>query len=128
MSDPALALQKTIRDRLIASPALVDLCPTDAILDRSGRPELDTCILIADSSTLFHLFHAKTYAEFHIWVSEEGLTGAKEIGGAIQDALKARPWNAPGYYVSHLQVISSRYMRDPDGFSHGVVTVEAIVQ
>ena len=44
--DPSLALQKTIRQRLIASADVLALVPADNILDTNGRPERTPCILI----------------------------------------------------------------------------------
>ena len=53
MIAPSLALQKTIRDRLLASPDVTDIVPQEAIFDRQSRPEAPRCIVIREGQPLY---------------------------------------------------------------------------
>lgn len=133
MGEPSLVLQKAIRARLIVSAGVTALVPANAIIDRSGAPELERCIMIGDGQTVFadryRTFHSSAYSDLHIWVKEAGLRTSKEIGGAIIDAIDSARFNIDGLFVSGMVVTGSRYSRDPHGeYSHGVVSIRAYVQ
>jgi hypothetical protein len=133
MAEPSLALQKAIRARLITADGVTALVPADAIIDRSGAPELERCVMIGDGQTVFadryRTFHSSAYSDLHIWVKEPGLATAKRIAGAIIDAVDSQRFNIDGLFVSGMIVTGSRYMRDPKGeYSHGVVSIRAYVQ
>lgn len=127
MGEPSLALQKAIRARLIGWDDLTDLVPADAIIDRSGAPELEREVLIGDGQTVRSDFHSSAYADLHVWVKEPGLATAKQVGGAIIDAIEDDRFQIEGLFVSDVTVTGTRYMRSGD-YSHGVVSVRAIVQ
>lgn len=128
MSDPSLAIQKVIYDRLTDDDDLLALV-SDAIFDRSGRPERFPCVVIGEGQTVFHDFHAGVHADLHVWAEEPGLVIAKRIGSAIIAALEDCPWQAEGLCVHDMSVKATRYLRDPSGkFSHGVLSYVAIVQ
>ncbi len=132
MTEPSLALQAAIRVRLVASSALVALVPAASILDRNSRPETFPCILIGESQTIPDEGLARTrhqiFADLHIWQKEAGVAGAKQIAGAVREALADTRWTIPGLHVADLYVSSSRFIRDPDGIhSHGVITLQASV-
>lgn len=127
--DCSLALQASVGARLAASAGVVALVPAANIVDRSGRPELFPCIVIGEGQEVFEEYHSTAFATLHVWVKEAGLVTAKQIAGACRDALKDRPWSIEGHFVSDLRVTATRFMRDAQGeYSHGVVTVRAIVQ
>ncbi len=133
VGEPSLALQKAIGVRLIASDAVTALVPADAIIDRSGSPELERCIMIGDGQTIhadrYRRFYSEAFADLHIWVKEPGLLAAKKIGGAIIDALVDKSFDFDGYRCTGMMNGGSRYIRDPHGvYSHGIVTIRAIVQ
>jgi hypothetical protein len=133
VGEPSLALQKAIGVRLIASGAVTALVPADAIVDRSGAPELDRCIMIGEAQTVhadrYRRFYDEAFASLHIWVKEPGLLTAKKIGGAIIDTLIEKPFDFDGYRCTGMMNGGSRYMRDPHGvYSHGIVTIRAIVR
>lgn len=133
MADPALEFQKLIRDRLTASPDVLDLIEASAILDRHRRPELEREILIGEGQTVFRRFASTTYADLHIWVKEAGLTSSKAIAGAIADALDADAEDGvillDGFVCHELSINQSRFLRDPAGhYSHGIVSVSAIMR
>lgn len=133
MGEPSLALQKAIRARLIASSGVTAIVPANAIIDRSGAPELERSIMIGDGQTVFadryRTFHSSAYADLHIWVKEPGLVTAKHIGGAIIDAVDSQRFSIDGMFVSGMVVTGSRYMRDPHGeYSHGIVSIRAYVK
>lgn len=130
--EPSLLLQKAIRSRLVASPALTAVVPAVAIVDRNARPETFPCILIGESQTvpdegLFRSRHV-VYADLHIWQREDSLTGVKGIAGLIRDALTDGMWSVPGLHVADLYITQTRFLRDPGGLhSHGIITLQANV-
>ena len=127
--EPSLALQQAVGARLAASAAVTVLVPAEGIFDRSGRPELDRCIIIGEGQSVYEDFYGTAYATLHVWVKEAGLATSKEIAGACRDALKDRPWALAGYFTHDLRVTNTHFMRDSQGeYSHGVVTVRAIKQ
>lgn len=133
VGEPSLALQKAIGVRLIADSAVTALVPIDAIIDRSGTPELERCIMIGDGQTVhadrYRRFYSESFADLHIWVKEPGLLIAKQIGSAIIKCLDDKPFAFDGYACTGMILGGSRYMRDPHGvYSHGVVTIRAIVR
>lgn len=133
VGEPSLALQKAIGVRLIAADAVTALVRANAIIDRSGSPELDRCIMIGDGQTVYgdryRRFYDEAFADLHIWVKEPGLLAAKKIGGAVIDSLICKPFAFDGYTCTGMMNGGSRYLRDPHGvYSHGIVTIRAIVR
>lgn len=133
MTEPSLAIQKTIRTRLVAEPTVTALVPADNILDRNHRPERFPLIGIGESTAIFaddlDTFHDRVFADVHIWTLEDGLFGVKSIASAIRAALYRRPWTIDGFRCMALRVVSARFMRDPDGeHGHAVVTIDAILK
>lgn len=130
MIEPSLSLQKAIRQRLIATAALTSLVPAANILDKNSRPEVFPCIIIGESTTLPGDMIARndyvTHADIHIWQSEAGTVGVKQIAGAIRQALSDRFFDLDGHRLSDLYIESTRFLRDPDGVhSHGIMTLNA---
>lgn len=132
MTEPSLALQVLIRSRLIADPAVTAIVPANNIFDSNSRPERFPRIVIGDGFANygddFEAFHDKTFLDLHLWTESPSLASVKEIAGAVRSALKAKPWPVAGFLCSHLMPSTFRTMRDPQGYSHGVLTVEAILQ
>jgi Protein of unknown function (DUF3168) len=127
--EPSLALQRAVGERLAASAAVTALVPADGIFDRSGRPELDRCIIIGEGQSVYDDFYGTAYATLHVWVKEAGLATSKEVAGACREALKEHPWSLAGYVTHDLRVTSTNFIRDIAGeYSHGIVAVRAIVQ
>lgn len=128
-----LAIQKAIRDSLINSAALTALVPADNILDRNDRPSLDRSIIIGEGQSVddgaIARNRLRVYTDLHIWKREESTTGSKMIASVIRVAIGIRrPALDAGFHCADWFISSSRFMRDPAGeFSHGVVTVEALV-
>ena len=133
MIDPSLALQKLIRTRLTASSALTALVPATSIRDLNRLPDAYPLIQISADTTNypreFESWHSEVFASLHIWTKEDGSIAARQIAGAIVEALRERPWTADDHEVITLNVRSARYMRDPEGeHCHAVLTVRAILQ
>ncbi len=128
--EPSLDLQKAIRDRLTSLSVVTSLVPASAILDRNSRPEVFPCILIGEGHTvpddgLARKRH-QTFADLHLWKTEAGLVGVKQIAGAIRQALSDTILVTDHFYVADAYIEQSRFLRDPDGVhSHGVMTVAA---
>ena len=133
MTDPSLALQTTIRNRLIADATVTALVPATSIFDRGSRPEKFPCIILGEGQTafgdVFDAYYDQAFADLHIWTAESDFETVKAIAGAVRDALKTGPWLVVDHICTSLVLISARYLRDPDGVhSHAVVSVKAILQ
>lgn len=128
--DPSLAMQKALRARLVAASAVTALVPAANILDKNNRPEVFPSIIIGEGQTvpgegIMRQRHV-TFGDLHIWHAEPGLVQSKAVAGAIRQALVAPLYDVDWYKVADLRIISTRFMRDPDGIhSHGVVSIEA---
>lgn len=130
----ALALQRAIRARLIASPAVTALVPAAAVFDRSQRPEADACIILGETDQTedgdMHFARVRIAHTIHIWRRAESLEGVAEIVAAARSAILAAafdlddPHRSCGHWIA-----SARTMRDPGGeFAHAVMTVGALVE
>jgi len=128
----ALAVQKAIRARLVATPAVTELVPAASILDRNSRPAPDPSIVLGEDQIVDEGRIARdvvlVYSTLHVWKREPGLIGVKAISGAIRSAMRDRLASVPGYHFGDSYVSSERFLRDPDGeTAHGVVTIESLV-
>ncbi|WP_353641965.1 DUF3168 domain-containing protein [Mesorhizobium sp. WSM2239] len=128
--EPSLDLQKSLRNRLVATSAVTALVPATSILDRNARPELDNAIIIGEGQTLpdegLARHRHQAFADLHIWRKEVGLAGSKQIAGAIRDALNDGPLTLDHFRIADLRIASTRFLRDPDGIhSHAVMSLEA---
>lgn len=127
-----LAVHAAVRARLVATSAVTALVPAAQIIDRNTRPTPDPCVVIGEGQAVDEGGMARNkqrvYLTLHIWKRETGIDGAKAIAGAIRTALHAsRIPQTLGYHFADCFVSSSRFLRDPDGDAHGVVTVECVV-
>ena len=129
-----LAVQKALRARLAATPAVTALVPSSAILDRNQRPVPSPSIVlgesqVVDEGTSFERTHTRVYHTAHVWKRETSLEGVKAICGAIRTAVHSgRLALDAGFHAADAKVAMIRTMRDPDGeSSHGVVTIEVLV-
>ncbi|MEH2517552.1 hypothetical protein V1279_003125 [Bradyrhizobium sp. AZCC 1610] len=133
--DPSLALQKAIRNRLVASPDVLALVPAGSILDTNGRPEVVPVILLGEGQTVPRRFYSTSYATIHVWIDEPGLVQAKQVGSAIVGALtfdaevERAVLRIDGFDCHDLAVTNLQYMRDPHAnYSHAIVTVAGIMK
>lgn len=129
------AVQVAIRARLVATPAVVALVPAASILDRNQRPVPSPSIVLGESQAVdegdsIARNRARVYHILHVWKREPSLEGVKVICAAIRRAIHAGRLDfGAGFHCADVRVSSMRQMRDPDGeTSHGVVTVEALVE
>ncbi|WP_126978525.1 DUF3168 domain-containing protein [Frigidibacter oleivorans] len=130
MMEASLDLQRAIRARLIAAPALTAAVPAGHILDRNAGPELFPCILIGEGQALAGDGLMRTrheiFLDLHVWADEPGLATAKLICGLIRDTLRDGPWALEAHHVADAYFQATRFMRDPDGrHSHAVITLRA---
>jgi hypothetical protein len=128
----SLAVQVAIRNRFVATPALIALVPAENIIDRNARPNPDPSIILGEDQEVdenrIRRNVVRIYSTLHVWKKEDSLEGVKAIGAAIKAALRAGVASSPAYRISACYVASARYLRDPDGeTSHGVVTIESMV-
>ena len=130
----ALALQKAVRGRLVASPAVLALVEAAQIVDRHGTPAAFPSILLGEDQELdaeitFERRHVRVFSTLHVWDRSAGTTRAKAIAGAIRDALHGVDLPLDAGRLLDLKHASTRYLRDPDGqTTHAVVTLEALIQ
>ena len=130
MIEPSLALQKTLRARLVAASGVTALVPAANIRDSNGRPAVLPMILLGEGMTGeddgIARNRFRVVADLHVWANEPGLAQSKQIMGAIRDALREGPFTAEGFHVVDLRIVSTRPLRDPGGeLSHGIVSIEA---
>lgn len=131
---PEIALQTALRLRLADTPAVTDLVPADAILDRNERPTPDPAIILGEGQTVddgnsISRRLSRVWINIHVWKKEASTEGVKAIAGAIRATLRDRLDLDAGFHAADCAVSSARFLRDPDGItSHAIVTVAAIVQ
>ncbi len=128
--EPSLDLQKAIRNRLVGASAVTSIIPAAAIVDRNATPALDHSIVIGEGITAPDDGLARTrhhvVADVHVWRKEPSLAGAKQVVGAIRDALNDGPLILDMHHVADLRIASTRFLRDPGGLhSHAVLSLEA---
>lgn len=129
MIDASLAVQKCIVGRLTAAEVL----PAGHVFDKIGRPERFPCAIVGPAFTLFpdydERFHTEATADVHIWTDENNLASAKDLAGAVREALWHGPWEVDGHSCVNLRIQQARYLRDPDDVhAHAVLTVSVILQ
>ncbi|MER2263884.1 DUF3168 domain-containing protein [Methylobacterium oxalidis] len=130
---PSLALQKLVRARLVADPAVVALVPADDITDRHGRPARFPSIVFGEGRE--HRLGAmkressRVVLDIHVWCDSPGTRQSKLIVDAIRRALRASPWSADGHAVLDLQFVSARYLPDPASadLTHSIVTFDSFM-
>jgi len=132
-TEPSLAVQKTLRSRLIASSAVTALVTVGNVALDARRPEAMPCIVIGPATVnfmdCFDVFFDEVFCDLHLWTNESGLSSVKEIAGAIRAVIDASVLTIEGFRVVNSKLASARYVRDPDGeHVHGILSVEAIVQ
>ncbi|MDM8167154.1 DUF3168 domain-containing protein [Roseovarius sp.] len=130
-----LAVQKAIRARLVATPAVTDLVPASSILDRNARPAPRPGIVIGDAQVIdegrsIARTRSRVYHTVHVWKTEPSREGVKEIMAAIRAAIRTGRLDlGPGYHCADWRVSSMRALSDPDGeSSHGVMTIDCLVE
>jgi hypothetical protein len=133
ISDPSLALQNAIRQRLLASTELMTLVQADHIRPTNGRPEIMPAIYIGEGQSVFRRFDCTSYTTLHCWFQESGMTKCKEAVSAVVAALRVDAQiegvlAIDAFIIHDMHATQTRFLRDPDGFSHGIVTVAAIVK
>lgn len=135
MSDPALAVQKAVRTRLVSTSAVTALVPATSILDRNERPAPDPSIIIGeiqmvDPGITIARDVVRIISTLHVWKREPSLAGVTAICAAIRKAINSRRLDLEaGFFCGDARFQMFRTLRDPDGVtSHGVVTVEILVK
>lgn len=132
MTEPSLALQIAVRDRLIKTAALTATVPAERIFDRPTRPTDFPCVVMGEGQTVLEGFSysvrsVRVYLDLHVWVNETGTENAKTIAGYAFDALAVDPI-VPGFMVNMFRATGIRTLRDPSGeHSHAVVSIEALL-
>lgn len=131
----ALAVQKALRARLIASPSIVGLVPAAAILDRNQRPAPSPSIVLGEAQEIDEGADLgrrllRVFSTLHIWKREPSLEGVTVICALIRMSIRAgRLQLGEGLHCVDVRSASMRTLRDPDGeTSHGVVTIETLVE
>lgn len=130
-----LALQKAIRNRLVATASVLEVVPAGNILDRNERPNPRPSIVIGEGQSVdegdsIARTLTRVYMDLHVWVEEPSTETSKRIAGAIRKAVNGLRFQpVDGFHFADCRVRGSRFLRDPDGqTSHAVVTIDALVQ
>jgi hypothetical protein len=127
----SLELQKAIRARLVATPAVIALVSAASIFDKNTRPEKFPTIILGEAQTVnepitLSRSHVRIFADVHIWTNDDSLVDVKTITGTVEKALAAK-LSVEGFHVVDWSIRGARYMRDPGAVGHAVLTVEALV-
>ena len=101
MTEPSLALQTTIRARLIASPHVMELVDAKEIRDGDTRPDAFPSIILGNGQVEIaghysNYRNVTAFLDLHIWAKGDGLEGTKTIGGAVWNAI-GRELSVPGF-------------------------------
>jgi hypothetical protein len=131
MTEPSLACQIAMRERLVGDPAVTALVPTLNVFDGPTRPEMFPSIIIGTGQTVLEPLtvtrsHVRVFLDVHLWTEGDGLETVKQIAGAASKALAGRP-SIDGFRVMDWIVTGTRFMRDPGTFGHGIITLEALL-
>ena len=130
----ALALQRAMRGRLVASPAVTGLVEAAKIVDQIGSPAAFPSIVLGedqevDAELTFERRHLRVYSTLHVWDRAASTVHAKTIVGAIRDALHGVDLLLGEGRLLDLKHSGTRYLRDPDGKTvHAIVTLEALIE
>lgn len=138
-----LALQQALRAALLASDDLLLLVPAAHILDTHMRPPPSPSIILGEDVTApsdgnVNRDRAEVWHDMHVWVAELSTVRAKQIMGAVREALRLDgeglfdwQWRRPDlgqYQLVDWHISRERVMRDPGGeMSHGVMTLRAVI-
>lgn len=137
MPEPTLAVQKALRARLVATPAVTALVPAGSILDANQRPAPRPSIMLGedqaiDRPILIDRSGLEIHATLHLWARGPSLQAVKEIAGAVRQAIGlTTPLDLadPDFRCADCRIESVRFMRDRDGETgHGVVTVYCLIE
>lgn len=130
-----LALQKAVRNRLVATASVLEVVPAGNILDRNERPNPRPSIVIGEGQSVdegesIARTLTRVYMDLHVWVEEPSTEISKRISGAIRKAVNGPRFQpVDGFHFADCRIRGSRFLRDPDGkTSHAVVTIDALVQ
>ena len=130
----ALAVQRALRRRLVASPAVTALVPAGSILDTHKRPAPRPGIVLGEAQSvradsIDRTLETVTHT-LHVWTEEASTETSKRIAGAVRVAIEsARLDLAPDHHCVDWDVTGTRFLRDPDGVTaHAVLTVGVLVQ
>ncbi|MEN3239049.1 DUF3168 domain-containing protein [Methylobacterium ajmalii] len=130
---PVDALEVALRARLVAFAPLTALVPPELIGDRHGLPHELPCIIIGDGQEVpagisFERRHVHAFTNLHIWDRMPNLGTVKELAELVRDALRGVELQPEGYRLLDLSWSGARYLRDPSGKAHAVVTLEALLE
>lgn len=132
MSDPALTLQKAIRDKLLASGDVValvgqriyDRVPMDAVYPYISIGPAQT---FADDAECIEGF--EVFQQIDVWSQKPGFPEEKEIAGAVRSAIHRIDLSLDGFELIEIEHRVTRHMRDPDGLtSHAAIELRAMVE
>ena len=130
MIEPSLPLQAAIRAVFVGDGNVTGLVAANSILDANQRPSVMPAILLGEGQTVqdegVMRDRFEVFLDVHVWTEEAGTAVAKQIVGAIRNALYDWQPAANGLHVADLTVQSVRFLRDPDTIhAHAVMTLNA---
>lgn len=133
-----IEVQKAIRARLVATPAVTTLVTADNIVDGIGIPQAFPCIILGDDQAVNRLavigrpsslrwVMDNLFVNLHLWTRGGGMIAVKELAAKVRHALHDE-LPVDSQEIS-LDMTTCRFLRDPDGVScHAVLSYRAIWQ
>lgn len=131
MSEPSLAAQKLMMQKLRARPSLIDIIGNN-IFDRHAVPEVFPCVLIGEAQVTGEDIGCSdlstVFATVHVWTKETGMQVCKTIAGEVRRAMRGADEVVDGFALSS-DFNDVKYLRDPSGeHAHGVMTFEILAE
>jgi hypothetical protein len=133
MSDPSHALQRAVYDVLRASAALKSLISDpvrvyDRVPINAAKPYLTFTgdeQTVDDGNSCGDAWEC--FVNVHVWSDAVGMPQAKQIAGAVRDAL-ANSISVDDFVVVEGLHVTSRFLKDPDPLiTHGVITFRYLI-
>lgn len=134
MTEPALELQRSIYQTLIASNALKSAMGGEVrAYDRAPPVPVPPYITFSEAQLLDDgvgceddMFEA--FVDLHVWSRTVGQAEAKTISGIVRTEMMALEI-AADWQIKIARVQSTRHMNDPDGLtSHSVITCRFLLE
>lgn len=136
MTDPTLALQSVIGDKLAADPAITAHVAPSNIRAFSVRPDNMPAIVLAPAQVRIlgwasgRQIVAEVRAMVHVWAVEDGSAVASTIAANVMAALMDAP-KAEAFEVDEWDRPELVWMRDPDpalAYTHGAIALRAVLR
>lgn len=134
MSEPSLALQRSIYAKLTTAPTLSGLIGT-RVYDRVSPSATFPYVRIGNDQSVAEAQDCaeesvEVFAQIDVFSRNQGKTEAKNIAGAIVRTLSSADLTLEsGYELQEIHHASTLFVDDPDGLStHAIINFRALIE